>query len=109
MAKSFVFKIQRILPFPIVKTSWGKNLEESSTSISELRKDFYLIFSLELCLKSIFLGENYATRPMASENDKNRKEIFSLHIFPRLCIHIPGDREIRDSTDREDIGDCDFQ
>ena len=46
-------------------------------------------------MKSIFLGENYATRPMASENDKNRKEIFSLHIFPKTFRDLPDGGELK--------------
>ena len=75
-----------------MKTSLGENLEEVPTSselISELRKDFYLIFSLELCLKTIFLGKNYAARTLASENHENRKCIFSSRIFPRMFRDLP--------------------
>ena len=59
--------------------SWGKNLEESSTVselISELRKDFYLIFSLELCLNTIFSGKNMRRTPWLLKTTKIARTFF---------------------------------
>ena len=89
--------MQRIFSFPLWKTTWGKNLKGSSTLselISELRKDFYLIFALELCLNIIFLWKNYATRPLAPENHENRNGIFSSRIFPKTFMDLPDGGEL---------------
>ena len=88
-----------------MKTSLGTNLEEVPTSselISELRKDVYLIFSLELCLKTIFLGKKYAARTLASENHENRKCIFSLRIFSETLLDLPDGGEVWNSDAKID-------
>ena len=43
---------------------------------------------------TIFSGKNYATHPGSSENNANRKSVFSLRIFPRMVRDLPDDGEV---------------
>ena len=82
-AQPFVLQYRRTVGNP----SWDQNLEKFSTLselISELRKDVYLFFSLELCLMTIFSGKNMRRTPGALKTTKIASRLFRDGFSPRV-------------------------